>query len=207
LSIVRLNIQTTQRTLAQGKPFDANLFNDTSAEVSTDLASIAFQWNSSLQPLLSLMTDGTQDALVNAYSTGLDGRTFYVNAAATNTTATIRYYNTTRVRPKTLIEVLDDLYSLIPTAGSSASTGTGIKGDKGDRGPQGIQGIPGPPGADGSSGASSDAFFLVNQDHDTPTNAINLGALGTGVLQQAVASGIATITAVNISTTNCFRRI
>ncbi|HLX54548.1 MAG TPA: hypothetical protein VKR58_11435, partial [Aquella sp.] len=71
--ISRLNIQTTQQTLAKGKPFSADLFNDFSTSAATDLASLALQWNQYLVPALSLIPDGTQDTLVNGFANGIDG--------------------------------------------------------------------------------------------------------------------------------------
>ncbi len=147
MAIKRLNISTTQRTLPIGKPFDANLFNDTSEEISTDLAALALQWNNSLWPMSRLLPAGIEDSLVDAYKDGLDGRTFYVDASADTSALKIRYYNTTRLRPKTLKEVLDELV-------------VGIS-QPGPRGPQGE------PGADGGGG-SGGMQFSTAAPYDAP---------------------------------------
>lgn len=125
----RLNIQTTQQTILKGKPFSADTFNDFSLSAATDFASLALQWNNSLVPCLSLTPDGSQDTLVDAFKAGLDGRTFYVDASADTTANKIRYYNVNRQRPKTLKEMLDEIFGPVIIAGTQ-----GIKGDKGDPG-------------------------------------------------------------------------
>jgi hypothetical protein len=160
LSIIRLNIQTTQTTLAKGKPFDADLFNDQSEAVSTDFGSLAFQWNNSLVPLFKLMADGSVDSSLNAYANGLDGSSMYVDATADTSALKIRYYNANRLRPKTVKEMLDELFGSVAVAGSR-----GLKGNKGD---------PGTPGSPGASSVTFTAFapiatFITNATASTPT--------------------------------------
>jgi hypothetical protein len=154
LSIKRLNIQTTQTTLAKGKPFDADLFSDHSETVSTDFGSLALQWNNSLVPLLALMTDGSQDSLVNAYKDGADARTVYVDSSADTSAPKIRYYNVNRTRPKTIKEMIDELYGSVAVAGTP-----GKKGDKGD------------PGVSGSNSGISVTFTTLESIGETKVNA------------------------------------
>lgn len=110
-------------------------------------------------PLASLMPDGTEDTLVDAYKDGLDGRTFYVDASADTSVPKIRYYNVNRQRPKTLIEILDELIGGVVIAGP--------KGDKGDAGEDGT------PGSSGTGGFSFTwtAFPSVANKQTTATAA------------------------------------
>lgn len=161
MAITRLDIQTTQQTIPRGAPFNADSYNDLSESISTDFASLALQWNNSLRPLLSLMPDGSQDTLINGFGSGLDGRTFYVDASANLAVDKIRYYNTIRQRPKTLKEMLDDLFSIVPNAGP--------KGDKGDVGSPGPTGPTGPTGPSGGGGSGGVTYTLdANADYTSP---------------------------------------
>ncbi len=49
----------------------------------------------------------------------------------------------------------------------------------------------------GTDYPSPNAYYLVNQSTNAPTNAINLGSLTSGVLQQTVTTGVATVGATS----------
>jgi hypothetical protein len=44
----------------------------------------------------------------------------------------------------------------------------------------------------GASGANADGYYLVSRAANAPTNAVNLGALGSGILRLGVSGGVAT---------------
>jgi hypothetical protein len=125
VKISRLNIQSVQHDIPKGAPFDANEFNDLSAETSTDFASLASQWNTLLLPLCSASPDGSSDSLINAYKNGLDGSTMYVDSRANTSADKLRYYNEIRKRPKTIKEMIDELISGEFTSGPGSTAGSG----------------------------------------------------------------------------------
>ena len=125
VKIERLNISLIKRNAISRGPFSATQWNSTFDELTADLSRLSSQWNRLLVPLLQGLTDGTDDSLVNAWKDGLDGRTFYVNSAATSVSSTSRYYNTNRSRPNTLIEQLEDIYNSIDAVEASTSTSAG----------------------------------------------------------------------------------
>ncbi len=51
-----------------------------------------------------------------------------------------------------------------------------------------------------STGANASGYYLVNQTTNAPTNAINLGALGSGILKQSVSGGVATMSTASAGT-------
>lgn len=122
MAIKRLDIQTTQRAAIKRGPFNADMWNSTINELTTDLANLALQWNQLLVPLLKTVPDGTLDSAVNGYINGLDGRTCFVDWQANTTPLKIRYYHIGKQRPKTIKEALDDLYTFIGSGGDVNNT-------------------------------------------------------------------------------------
>ncbi len=112
--IKRLHISTTKRNFIAGGPLSSNILNDTIDELTSDLSTLAKQWNSSLVPLLSTVPTGDLDGNIDAYKYGLDGRNLYLDSTASaESSGNIRYFNTLRGRPFTLKEQIDSIYSVL----------------------------------------------------------------------------------------------
>jgi len=72
-------------------------------------------------------------------------------------------------------------------AGNIAAAATVATSNKlGMGGPVGVD------GEDGSGGADADAYYLVTESTDAPTNAFDLGGLNSGILKHTQAAGVST---------------
>jgi hypothetical protein len=125
-------IATIKRNQRFRGPTSSEQQNDFQAEVIRDLTSFQQEWNNKIVPLTSKLPDGTDDSTVNAFTNGLDGQTFYVNADATAGLSSGRYYNTGKDRPNTVFEqfvnvftYIDDQVAVLETAIASGSSGSG----------------------------------------------------------------------------------
>lgn len=99
-----------QKRIARSRgPTSSNVFNDSIDEISHDLANFSDQWTNRLVPLTDTIPNGSDDASVDAFLNGLDGRTLYVHHEAT-ASASASYYNTTQGRPRTIYEQFRDVY-------------------------------------------------------------------------------------------------
>lgn len=58
-------------------------------------------------------------------------------------------------------------------------------------------------GGGGGSGADASGYYLVSRSTNAPANAVNLGALTTGVLKVTVSGSVATPSVVSGSASNC----
>lgn len=110
--LTELVISFNKRTARLRGPTSSYDWNDSIEELGQDLAGLYNLWNNSLVPLVSLIPDGVRDGTINAYSAGLDGRTLYVNADSTDTSAS-SYFNTGKSRPNTVYEQIQSLYQYI----------------------------------------------------------------------------------------------
>lgn len=106
-------ISTIKRNQRLRGPTSSEQQNDMQAEVLRDLTVYQQEWNNKIVPLCSILPDGSDDLAVDAFLNGLDGRTVYVNAEASNAAATVRFYNLVKDRPNTVYEQLQDLYATI----------------------------------------------------------------------------------------------
>lgn len=107
----RLDISTVKRNAIKRGVMTSAQWNDTFAELAADLGNISTQWNNSLLTLLATVPDGTDDVAVDAFKFGLDGSHVYIDADATDAAATVRYFNTSKDRPNTIKEQIDDVYT------------------------------------------------------------------------------------------------
>lgn len=125
-----LQVTTKKRNQRKSGPTSSEQINDFQSEVIRDLSALQFSWNNFVVPLTATIPDGTDDPAINAFSTGLDGKTLYVKSDATSTFAFGRYYNVVKDRPNTVYEQLtnvytyiDDQIALVGTASTGVSTG------------------------------------------------------------------------------------
>lgn len=106
-------ISSIFRNQRQSGPTSSAQINDFQNEVIRDLAIFQQEWNTKIVPLHILLPDGTDDSTVNAFTNGLDGRTLYVNAEATSTLSSGKYFNSIKDRPNTSYEQFVNLYTYI----------------------------------------------------------------------------------------------
>lgn len=105
-----IQLQFQKRNARAKGPTSSRDYNDSIEELGYDLASFRTQWNDRLVKLTAVIPDGTGAATdVNAFDTGLDGRTLYVVSEATLNNYTT-YFNTTKNRPNTIWEQMTDIY-------------------------------------------------------------------------------------------------
>jgi hypothetical protein len=109
-----LTISFVKRNARAKGPTSSESWNDSFDELSRDLNSIYNEWNNSLIPLLSLLPHNDLGLNIDAYTSGLDGRTLYVNAEATADNA-VNYYNAGQTRANTIYEQFQSVYSYIET--------------------------------------------------------------------------------------------
>ena len=88
--------------------------------ISTRISEIVSEWNTELYPLLSTLPQGTLDPrFPNAISppnpkrNGFDGSNIYVDNSATSTSGGGKFWDLARLRPITVKESIDNLYSSI----------------------------------------------------------------------------------------------
>lgn len=125
-------IATIKRNQRFRGPTSSEQQNDFQAEVIRDLTSFQQEWNNKIVPLTSKLPDGTDDSTVNAFTNGLDGQTFYVNADATNSLSNGRYFNVSKDRPNTVFEqfvnvftYIDDQVAILEESIASGASGAG----------------------------------------------------------------------------------
>jgi hypothetical protein len=68
------------------------------------------EWNNTIIPLLETLPAGEDDTLVDAWKTGIDGRTLYVDSTLVSNSAVLTYFDAGKDRPVTIKEALDDVY-------------------------------------------------------------------------------------------------
>jgi hypothetical protein len=127
-------VSTIKRNQRLRGPTSSEQQNDMQAEVVRDLTVYQQQWNDRIVPLCSTIPDGSDDLAVNAFLNGLDGRTLYVHAGATNSAGTLKYFNVTKDRPNTVYEQFQHVYDAISSAATdllsdfSFEAGDGLTG-------------------------------------------------------------------------------
>lgn len=84
--------------------------NDMMDEVAHDLADIQNRINNSLVPAMAALPDGVIDSSVNAFANGIDAKNMYANAVASPSNDA-SYYNNTALRPYTVYEELNSIYT------------------------------------------------------------------------------------------------
>jgi hypothetical protein len=105
-----IQIQFQKRNARAKGPTSSRDYNDSIDELGHDLSSFRTQWNDRLVKFTANIPDGTGVATdINAFDTGLDGRTLYVHAEATLTSNTT-YFNTTKNRPNSIWEQMVSIY-------------------------------------------------------------------------------------------------
>lgn len=108
-----LFITTTKRNAPRRGPTSSDAWNDTVSEILTDLANIQLEWNGKIYPVFEGLPDGTDDSTVDAYANGLDGNNVYVDSTVTSSSSILTYYNSTKIRPYTIKEAFDNIYTSI----------------------------------------------------------------------------------------------
>ena len=114
-----LYISFTDRNARRRGPTSSAAINDMHDELASDLAGLYDQWNNRLRPLSSTLPDGTIDSNIDAFTNGLDGQTLYTKSDAT--VSDTDYYNNSYVRPNTVYEQFQDIYTNLETLESSLS--------------------------------------------------------------------------------------
>lgn len=110
--IESIQILFQKRNARRRGPLDSEQYNDNIEELSHDLATIASQWNNRLTPLTETLPNLEGNDNLDAFADGLDGKSLYVNSAAT-AVSDARYFNTTQNRPSTVYEEFGDIYDAI----------------------------------------------------------------------------------------------
>ena len=94
-------------------------------EIGYDLANLATAVNVSLVNLVSLLPDGTVDSNVDAFDSGLDGRTFYLDASA-SIGYDVANYNSTAGRPYTVYEKINTIINSINSLQIQVTSGFSV---------------------------------------------------------------------------------
>lgn len=110
-----LFISLEKRNAPKRGPTSSYAWNDIFDEIITDLGNIQTEWNDHILPVFNGLPDGTDDTSIDAYINGLDGKNVYVDATVVSTSPILTYFNSTKLRPSTIKEALDDLYTKIET--------------------------------------------------------------------------------------------
>ncbi len=108
-----LTVSTIKRNQRLRGPTSSTQQNELQSEIVRDLVSIIQEYNTKIVPLGSTIPDGVEDPAVDAFSTGLDGKTLYVNATATASLSAGRFFNTQKDRPNTVYEQIQGLYDYV----------------------------------------------------------------------------------------------
>ena len=120
-NLSNITISFIKRNAPKRGPSSSELLNDSFDEIANDLTNLSIQWNTNLIPLTSTIPDGTDDEDVNAFLTGLDGSTLYVDSTSTSLN-NVTYYNSTSERPNTVLEQFDNLYDYVDTQAETLQT-------------------------------------------------------------------------------------
>ncbi len=111
--IKQILIGLVKRNATKRGPTSSDQWNDSWLEAQNDLSSIASQWNSKLIPLLADLANGTQEAGLDAFVDGLDGKTMFTDADAIITASDNTFFNQIKNRPRTLKEQFGDVYNTL----------------------------------------------------------------------------------------------
>lgn len=117
-----LSFSFVSRPAPEQGPRSAKAWNDSFSEIAIDLTSLSTEWNKKLVPIISGLPNGTLDSAINPFQNGLDGGNIWTNQNATATGTTSTYYNSTKSRPKTILESMQDLYTYIDGIADSLQT-------------------------------------------------------------------------------------
>ena len=109
----RFAFSLVKRNAPRRGPTSSDSWNDSFDELATDLSSVQAEWNNTLIPLLASLPAGEDDTLVDAWKTGIDGTTVYVDSTLTSNSAVQTYFDVGKDRPVTLKEAFDDVYDRI----------------------------------------------------------------------------------------------
>jgi hypothetical protein len=123
-NIKRFTFNFRRRTTPLNGSFQSGYFNDTVAELAVDFSNIASEWNSKLIPLCAGIPDGSKDTSIDAFTKGLDGKNFWVDRNATNTSSEPRFYFTSKGRPYTLAELFQYTWSYVDNSVSTITAST-----------------------------------------------------------------------------------
>ena len=110
--IESIQILFQKRNARARGPLNSDSYNDNMNELGQDLATFVDQWNNRLTPLTATLPNEDGTDTLDAFDTGLDGRTLYVNWEATSTSDS-QYYSTDNTRPATIYEKFSDVYDAI----------------------------------------------------------------------------------------------
>jgi hypothetical protein len=103
--------------------------------VQADISQVVVEWNATAYPIFSSLPQGVSetrwdlDDTINPWKNGLDGANVFIENDATATLAGGRYWNATESRPKTIKEVVADLWSAYNDIDIVASTASGISAE------------------------------------------------------------------------------
>lgn len=115
----KLQILFQKRNARSRGPTSSEQYNDMVDELGHDLTGISDQWNNRLVPLLTTLPDGTiGTSPLDAFTNGLDGKTIYVDSAAT-AAVEVKYFNSVASRPNSLKEQFVDVYNQIDSVNTS----------------------------------------------------------------------------------------
>lgn len=103
------------RNAPSSGPTSSDAWNDTMAEISNDLANISFEWNTKLTTIIDSLPCGTLDTSVNVFSTGLDGKTLWVDQDVVSSSNDLTFFRSDRNRPATVKEAFDTVYTYVNT--------------------------------------------------------------------------------------------
>jgi hypothetical protein len=114
IKLESIQLLFTKRNARARGPISSENVNDTNDELSNDLLALNSQWNTRLVPMTATIPDGTVDSDVNAFSTGLQGKTLFVSSSATSVSES-KYFNSTKSRPRTVFEQFENVYTTVDT--------------------------------------------------------------------------------------------
>lgn len=109
--IRRFDPTITRRPASYRGPRSSFDFTSCIDEIIRDLTEISTQWNTGIQNLLTTLPDGSDDADVDAFVDGIDGRTVYVDSSLTTNSSVLTFWHSVMERPRTVKEALEDLYT------------------------------------------------------------------------------------------------
>lgn len=114
-NIENVNISFVRRNQPRRGPTSSEQQNDMQAEILIDFSRLQDQWNNRLVPLLATVPSGLGVNDPDGFTNGLDGRTVYVDSAATDDVTDPRFFSVAQNRPNTIKDQFEDVYSLVQT--------------------------------------------------------------------------------------------
>lgn len=121
-TLKNMNFTLTVRSAPRSGPTSSNAWNDSFNELSTDLSNLSLEWNNKIVPIVAGLPYGNKDTTVDAFTNGLDANNMWVDQNVVSTDTDLTFYNSTKNRPTTVKEALENLYQYVDVQISAVNT-------------------------------------------------------------------------------------